>query len=211
METTLKHRLSGFAGVLGVGGAAALLFYRSQLARDFAEQPEHTVERKVGPLEIRRYDGCVTATVRVSDVLDADRPSPAAMPQLLDHGFERLRVYLRGGNATHERISMSVPVVYRRTSRAVEVSIFLPKDRHISTLPSPHDVDVRLAWTPPRRIAALGYGGKFEASPAKRLERIMYRAIDVHGLHAKSEVELAGYDAPYVLPALRRNEAWIEI
>ncbi|MEO9143421.1 MAG: heme-binding protein, partial [Polyangiaceae bacterium] len=108
-----------------VGGvsAAGLLLVRSQLARLFSEQPAYVILRNRGPLEIRRYDGSVTASLFVtSEIEDTMHESE----RLVERGFEALFDYIRGANETGEKLPMSAPVMFQPGRGGAFVSFFMP-------------------------------------------------------------------------------------
>ena len=202
---------AGVAAALGggkrsllVGGAAALALgaLRWQLARWFTESPAFEVEGRKAGLEMRRYPYRIEAhaTVEEQDIEAA-----------LDRGFGRLACYIFGSNTAGEELAMTTPVVATMRDGAFTVAFVMPPGRRFDSLPSPEDGRVILREIPERRIAALQFRGPLTTRNIEKHERLLLRALVDAGLSAKGSISFAGYDAPWTLPMLRRNEIWIEI
>jgi len=219
---------SGLGGLLGsrragmiAGGltAAGLAALRWQLSRLFTPEPDHEVEEALGRLEIRRYAPRIEARTTI-DVADFD----AALGQ----GFARLADYIGGANRGHEELAMTTPVVARgslagerlgRTGGPVitshrggyTVAFVMPPDRTMDSLPRPSDERVRLHHVPERRVAALRFAGRYDGPTVAEREHELARLVAQHGLRAVGEPMFAGFDPPWTLPLLRRNEVWLEL
>lgn len=205
-------RATWLAG-LGVATAAAL--FRSQFQRWFVEEPTYAVEGHFGDIEIRRYEPVVVATT------NTEAPS---FRDALDVGFRRLAGYISGGNVDRERLAMTAPVTHHerriamtlpvvQTARGAHrfaISFTLPKGRTLESLPRPLDDRIRLDERPSRRVAALRYSGPFSRELAERKQTELLEKVHAAGLIPVSAPKFAGYDPPWVLPFLRRNEAWVE-
>lgn len=221
------------AGAVGVGAAVAALTgsrraafaaggvvalaagaVRWQLQRWFTVQPAYEVERRIGPLEIRRYAPRVVARTRVE----------AEFERALDEGFHRLAGYIFGGNrggesiamttpvtAKPERIAMTAPVTSAGDGDARVVSFTMPPGKSLATLPRPDDARVELAEIPARRIAVLRFRGPYDREVVEQMEREVRQQVADAGLASKGEPMFAGYDPPSTLPALRRVEVWLEL
>ncbi|MEO8878728.1 MAG: heme-binding protein [Polyangiaceae bacterium] len=198
--------LSGGLSMLG-----GLLLVRTQLARFFTEQPPYDVEMRLAgeglaSLEIRKAHGAVMAHTFVASEMEAhdlERP--------IEEGFERLFAYISGQNTKSEKIEMLTPVIVRPTLGGSFVSFFMPASRTKSSLPKPSDARIEIAWAPARRVAALCYDGDFKRTDRKKWSLQLSNALRAHDIKALAEPSFAGYDAPNVLPILRRNEAWVEV
>jgi hypothetical protein len=195
-------------------GLASVAFWQFQ--RLFTEEPRYDVERRVGPLEIRKY----APTVRAETTVESEDWREA-----FEVGFHRLTGYVFGDNdtgelsaatstgaQTPERIAMTAPV--SQTTNALgpwRMAFTMPGDRTLDSLPTPTDHRVNLTCMPSRRVAVLRFSGLCTSDriAAKSSElRALARSA---GLSTKGEVEFAGYDAPITLPFIRRNEVWVEL
>lgn len=196
----------------GLLGLAAGL--RWQLQRFFTSQPRYRVEATLGPVEIRRYE----ATSRAETIVDAE-----SWGRALREGFGRLNTYIFGDNTTHalvatttphapptERLTMSAPVT-QTLAGPFTTSFVLPAGRTLGSLPSPNDGRVRLRAIPSRRMAALRFSGGRSASKVAAKARELLATLERAGMRTTGEVEFAGYDPPFTLAPLRRNEVLVEL
>jgi hypothetical protein len=188
--------------IAGAAALAAMIAARWQLQRFFNDEPRYRVERTVGDLEIRTYEGRVEArTVVESEDFD----------EALDEGFGRLFRYISGHNAKGQKIAMTVPVTCVRTVDGHRVSFVMPPDHVLSSLPRPRDMRVELAMLPEQRIAALCFSGRYRGKLVAKQEAEMVREVLESGIDTTGEPMFAGYDPPTTLGILRRNEIWMEL
>ena len=123
-----RSRLLG--GVVGGLTALAMAGFRWQFQRWFAAEPSYEVEKRVGPIEIRRYDAHVEARTHV---LTENHDTA------LETGFRRLASYIFGGNhresnvtdrpKSGERIEMTSPVINQRSGVGHVMSFVMPPGR----------------------------------------------------------------------------------
>lgn len=201
-----------------VGGVTALGLARWQLTRLFTEKPAYQREGRFGELELRRYPCLVQAeTTVVGEDWD----------EALSEGFRRLASYLFGGNAQHESLPMTAPVVSSpagreelemmspltstRRSEGYTVAFYMPRGRTLTTLPPPQDSRVSLRSVPSRRVAALRGRGRYTGERLRARESRLMALVEQAGLTPLSEPTFAAYDPPSTLPMLRRLEMWIEV
>jgi hypothetical protein len=192
-------------GLAAVGGSLAVLLTRWQLARWFSEQARYDLELLDGDFEVRHY----APRVHAETVLNA-----APWHQSLKEGFTRLANYISGQNAGQKKIAMTAPVFVTvgATDRATRtVSFKMPESDPFETLPAPNDRQITLRRIPARRIAALTYHGRYGREiPANKRQELLTR-VRAAGLLPIGDVTFAGYDAPWTLPWLRRNEVLVEL
>ena len=179
-----------------------------------APEPSYVVVRVEAPFEIRDYPELVIVSTAMTD------DSGAAFGKLFD--------YISGVNQGNRKISMTAPVLQARGGDKVEMTapviqgrigdgesrqmaFLLPESFTFETAPLPIDPSVSLSTIPPRRVAAVRFNGRLsdEAAEAQRLKLIAWlseQQIEPVGL-----AESAGYNPPWTLPPLRRNEVFIPI
>jgi diadenosine tetraphosphatase ApaH/serine/threonine PP2A family protein phosphatase len=180
-------------------GAATLGVARWQLARFFTPTPPYEVEERRGPLEVRRYERLWLAQTTVS--------SPSWDEALRD-GFRRLAHFIFGANDEQTRIAMTSPVTATRDGADTEVSFVMPEG---VVPPSPDDARIRFTEVPARRVAVLRFHGRYDEDTVEAKKRELVAAAEEAGYVAHGEPAFAGYDPPTTLPALRRNEVWLEV
>ena len=204
--------------IAALGAAAGLGFVRWQLQRLFTEEPAYTVETHTHDLELRRYPRCVRAETHVG----------AGWSVALDEGFHRLAGYIFRGNATDESIAMTAPVTAHDLRRGeklsvtapvttslnhgtVTVSFTMPPGRTLSSLPRPLDDRVQLREVPERTVAVLRFSGRFTEASIQAHQSELLDAVEDAGFPHEAQPEFAGYDPPWTLPFLRRNEVWVTL
>lgn len=196
--------LSSWKRGVVAGGVCALALgaLRMQLARWFTEAPDHEVEATIGELELRRYPTRIEAStdVEVSDLNEA-----------LDLAFNRLACFIDGANSAREAIEMVAPVVTTMRDGRYQMRFVMPPGRELSSLPRPDDSRIAMFEAPEKRIAAMRFHGPWTPENFAKHEERLLKQLVAAGLSARGSVQFAGYDSPMTLPALRRNELWIEI
>jgi hypothetical protein len=179
-----------------------------------APEPSYTAVRAEDPFEIRDYPELVI----VSTAMTAD--SGAAFGKLFD--------YISGANQGSRKISMTAPVLQARKGDKVEMTapviqgrigdaesrrmaFVLPENFTVETAPLPIDPSVSLSTIPPRRIAVVRFSGRLsdEAAEAQRVKLTGW--MSEQQIEAVGPAESAGYNPPWTLPPLRRNEVFIPI
>ena len=170
--------------------------------RNGTEEPPFTVERRVGGVEIRRYDSRIAAETTI----DADEEKAR------NEGFRRLAGYIFGGNTTKTKIAMTAPVAAQRGAGGEWViRFFMPSEHSMDTLPMPKDDRVRLVRVPAERVAVLKFSG------TASLEAIATRTDELLNTLRDNNIKTKGtpfswfYDPPWTLPFRRRNEVVVSL
>ena len=184
------------------------------------EQVPYTVERTLqSGVEIRRYDSTVVAET----LIEGGSYSEAG-----NAGFRRLASYIFGANRGDAKIAMTAPVAMapdsgqriamtapvdsaRDSSGGWRIAFYMPAGYTLESLPQPLDPRVTLRVVPGRWVAALRFSGRgTEAQFAQHTAELL-QALDDAGMQMLGAPWTARYNAPWVLPPLRRNEAMIEV
>jgi hypothetical protein len=198
-----SRRTGVIAGGLALLGLGAL---RWQLGRWFTETPAYETSEHASAaqhrIELRRYPFRIEARSEV-DATDLEAA--------LHRGYSRLECYVYGANADRELLACVTPVLTSMHDGVYATSFVMPPHRTFASLPSPADARVELREVSERHIAVFPFRGRFTQENLVWQERKFLRALVDAGLVAKGSVTLATYDSPTTLPALRRNELWIEV
>ena len=113
--------------------------------------------------------------------------------------------------ATIEEIAMTAPVQRVETPEGWNVAFMLPSEFTIETTPLPVDERIVLRAMPAQLKAVVRYSGRLtERNYIKHKTRLL-ESIKSAAVESLGVVESAAYDAPYVLPFLRRNEVMIKV
>jgi hypothetical protein len=200
-----------------VGTLVSLAVVRWQAAGRFVEEPDFTVERSDGAIEVRRYAPVVRAETTVES---------ADWNRAVNEGFRRLAGYIFGANHGRreiamtapvtqsqrgERIAMTAPVTQSGDGESWLVTFTMPRGSAVDAMPVPNDARVTLRALPARRVAVLRYSGTSSPDVLAEHERTLRAWLSRNGWAASGPVTSARYDPPSTLPLLRRNELWIEL
>lgn len=195
-------------GLAAATALGALNVLRWQLHRFAVPKPRYEVLACLGDLEIRRYGPLVVAETEVEGGFDA----------ALDEGFGRLAAFISGENSPpmqpyeSEELRMTAPVTAGQSTGGLRtIGFVMPLGRGLDGLPKPYDPRIRLREQPARIVGALKFHGCYDAEHVQRAERELVGLITAKGLKAKGPPQFAAYDSPAILPALRRNEIWVEL
>jgi hypothetical protein len=203
------------------GVAIGLGLLRWQLDGRFSEEPSHQTEGRVGNLEVRRYAPVVVAETTLAG---------ADWDEALSNGFRRLADYISGKNAERahieltppvhaaqngkisgETIAMTTPVAVAEHAGGYTVMFMMPEGRTLESLPVPLDGRIQMRRLPARRVAVLRFTGSYAWEPVRAKMRALLAKVAQAGWHTEGEVHFGGYDPPWTLPFLRRNEVWVEL
>jgi hypothetical protein len=182
------------------------------------ESPKYAVVYKDEIVEYRQYESYLIAETFVDN--------SSSYRSASNEGFMRLFRYITGNNsgqsdiemtapvqqtAASEDIAMTAPVQRVETPEGWNIAFMLPSKFTMATAPLPTDERIVLRPVPGQLMAVVRYSGRwtegnYEKHKAQLLEGLESTAVESIGV-----VESAAYDAPYVLPFLRRNEVMIEV
>lgn len=184
-----------------------LTFFESFLSifgiRSGFEEPPYKVVATVGhDIEIRQYG-----------------PRVAVETAAQGDDFKRLFDYIAGANARDETISMTAPVEQRggrlappvpdRTAPAI-MRFFLPK-KVAADPPKPKDDSVRIVDVPAQTLAVIRFSGTLDRVQSARYAKILDEELAKHDRKTAGEPFLLGYDPPFTIPFLRRNEIAVPV
>lgn len=180
------------------------------------EMPEYTVIERDGRFEIREYPNIVI----VETVASGDRRTAE------NQAFYRLFDYISGANEANGKIEMTAPVVQELASEKVamtapvlqestpdgwRMAFVLPSRYSVETAPTPTNAEVTLRSVAPKRVAAMRFAGRMTQRSLEERAPELERWIESKGLEAISPFRSAGYDPPFTIPFLRRNEIMVDV
>ncbi len=160
------------------------------------EMPPYTVERTEGAREVRAYGPHVLAEVQVA----------GGRQGAIQTGFSLLAGYIFGGNATGEKIAMTVPVAQTPEGGHWTVSFMMPERFTKDSLPPPRNPAIRFVEAGPSRQVVERFSGLPGTDDmAKRADALRVWA-EAEGMTVIAGPHYYFYDAPLTLPWKRRNE-----
>ena len=201
-------------------GSSLLSMGCSMVGIRTVEEAPYDVVSQEGPFEIREYHPLVIAETTVE--ADYDEAGNKA--------FRRLFGYISGKNETRasiamtapvladpeqadggESIAMTAPVLGEQQGGSWRYAFVLPADYTLETAPAPASPDVRLAQVPRRTVAVLRYSGSRDEAAMLEKSEALRDWIASKGIEPTSAPRSAGYDPPWTLPFLRRNEVMFDV
>ena len=212
MKSIVKNAIAGIS--------MALLSGCSVFGQPGVEIAPYSVVKSESEFEVRHYEELLlvsTAMTKGSEDSDA--------------AFQALFKYISGANRSQSKISMTAPVV---TGEAPEegkkiamtapvlmgkeesvgsrvMSFVLPSEFTMETAPIPSNPDVFLSKTSDLTVAVIRFNGLLrEGNKQKNTDRLE-QWISQKGYTVTGSPKTAGYNPPWTLPNLRRNEILIPV
>lgn len=182
------------------------------------EEAKYEVRTADGDFEIRDYAPLVMAET----VVEGDWGAAGSK------SFRRLFRYISGDNisaseiamtapviadqsATGQRISMTTPVLREADDAGWRYRFVLPAEFTLATAPAPLDESVKIIEEPARQVAVVRFSGLLGQSAIDQQTSRLAEWLTSRGLSAVSPPRWAGYNPPWTLPFMRRNEIMIEV
>ena len=167
---------------------------------------EYRVIEKFRDFEIREYEPCVIAEVKVS----------AEFSTASSRAFSSLFGYISKGNKSSQKISMTAPVIAAQKpteagSDTWYVSFVMPAGSRFGQLPDPNDSQVLLRELDSEICVASSFRGKATAELSKKMEGQLRAAAAKENLNLSSETRICRFDPPVKPGFLQYNEIVIPI
>jgi len=187
------------------------------------EEAHYVVEQQVENIEIRRYKPVMTVETYVEE---------ADFQEATGLAFQRLFDYISGSNVSTNDIAMTAPVIAeprKNTGTIIPMTspviaspkqserqgwilkFVLPASLAIETAPQPTDPRLTLKHTPEKLVAAISYSGLWSENAYQEQVTQLQSWLASKQYKSTSLPSFAGYDPPWALPFLRRNEVLIDV
>ena len=184
-----------------------------------AEEPAYQVLLEDGAIQIRQYEAYAVAETTVNEPFEA----------ATETGFRRLFDYITGANRGSSEIVMTAPVFIGPQEIEMTAPVFiapkmeggapgshetggwriafvLPKGMTAAMAPAPTDARITLRDVLARRVAVIRFAGWLRGPEAEIHRRELAAWLEARGLTHAEDWQMAGYNPPWTLPFLRRNE-----
>lgn len=182
------------------------------------EQPSYQVVFKQDNKEIRKYGSYLIAKTKIS----------GSFKDAQGKGFRILAGYIFGKNKSQQKIAMTAPVLQKPESEKISMTapvviapnenkswtmtFSMPSQFTIKTLPVPTDKRVEIGKIEQRFVAAIKFSGLWgESRNTEESKKLMEWIKSYPEYELISGPMFAGYNPPWTLPFLRRNEILIEL
>jgi DNA gyrase inhibitor GyrI len=180
------------------------------------DSPTFWLADREDSFEIRHYQPYLVAQTEDSGSYDV----------ATKQSFDRLFGYITGKNqgkqkiamttpvqqqSKAEKIEMTAPVFQEKSGKAWAMAFVMPSQYNIETVPKPTDPKVIIKEIPEKRVAVLKFSGFLnEGKIAEKKAELMVWLKQKH-IKATSDPISAGYNPPWTIPFLRRNEIHVDI
>ena len=125
--------------------------------------------------------------------------------------FRRLFAYITGNNMAYSEIAMTAPVLQEYSKGGWRYAFVLPADLTLETAPKPLDDDVKLAEVAGKKVAVIQFSGLWSEESMQDETSGLNGWISANNLTSPSVPRWAGYNPPWTIPFLRRNEVMIDV
>lgn len=148
--------------------------------------------------EVRLYERLILAT------------TPISSSEGRNDAFYRLFQYISGQNEAAQKIEMTAPVLMDMGSEG-QMSFILPERYDTRTAPLARNGQVQLEQMENFKVAVVTFYGLLNESNVIAHKELLQEWMDEKGLVAAGPYRAAGYNPPFTLPLLRRNEVMIPV
>jgi hypothetical protein len=212
--------------LIAVIGASIILQGCSVIGIRTTEEAPYTIISKFENIEVRRYKKVMAVETFVQQEAFKDASNIA---------FKRLFEYITGenipanniamtapvmaypsnsGSGTGKKISMTSPVIAqpgKSIQKGWTLRFVLPEKFTLKTSPLPLNPLVTLVELPAKTIAAINYTGLWDDEKFQEQRYLLNQWLEKNSYISVSTPAYAGYDPPWALPFLRRNEVMIDV
>lgn len=177
------------------------------------ETLEYKVLKKEGKIEVREYEPYIAASVTFKDKEDFE-----------DKAFRVLADYIFGKNIRKENIGMTSPVMNEGEDIGMTSPVFnnqrkegwtmtftMPARYTMETLPMPVDDRIVITEVPRKTVAAIRFSGFRTDRKNARKECELREWLAKENIEVMGPASFAGYNPPWTLPMLKRNEVMIRV
>jgi hypothetical protein len=210
---TMKTLARFFAVFLGVTGMTAC----SVFGEPGVEKAPYHLVLQDNAVEIREYSPLVIVSTLSSGDFD----------EATSTSFRRLFKYISGHNISRQKVDMTTPTLIEGKAQKIEMtapvliaeegeswkmSFHLPSEYTFETAPEPTDQQVFLEQVKPQKTATLRFSGLLRRKKVEAMRQELIKWLDEKGYaYNAEEYKVAGYNPPWTVPFLRRNEIMIPI
>ena len=212
----MKQSVAVIVGAIGIFSTTGC----SLVGIRTSEEANYEVLKKYDQIEIREYAELIVVETYVNT--DYDEAGNIA--------FKKLFAYISGENLSKTKISMTAPVMSKegnavdgdkipmtspvlgeRQAKGWRYSFVLPAGYTLEDAPLPANPDVKLTKIPRKKVAVIRYSGSWKEQTMREKSEKLVEWIQANGFEVLSKPRSAGYDPPWTVPFLRRNEIMIDV
>ena len=165
------------------------------------KKQEFRVIRTYSDFEVREYQPCVIAEVKVS----------AQYSKAASSAFGSLFNYISKGNKASEKIAMTAPVIAAQRADGHDsdewyVSFVMPSGSTFGHLPHPNDPQVNLRELDSEMCVALSFRGNATEELSEKKIRTLRAAAAKVNISLSGETRICRFDPPFKPGFIQYNE-----
>ncbi|MCC7336639.1 MAG: heme-binding protein [Pirellulaceae bacterium] len=130
-----------------------------------------------------------------------------------DGSFMRLFRFISGGNSKQQKVAMTTPVFMdqQQNDSAGRMAFVVPSQVASDGVPLPLDQDIEIKERQAGLFAVVRFAGRINEQTIRKQERELRQWMEARGVAGECELDVAGYDPPWIPGPLRRNEILVRI
>lgn len=181
-----------------------------------SEEAAYSVLYDKDNIQIRQYEELLIAQTQTNGNYEESSSS----------GFALLAGYIFGENQSQEKIEMTTPVLKKNQSEKIAMTapvyqqanndtwtmtFVLPSKYTLETIPAPLNKNIEIKMVPAKKVATIRYTGFINTKKIEDHAAQLRSWLDSNKYTSLSEPYSAGFDPPWTIPLMRRNEVHIVI
>ena len=182
------------------------------------ENPKYNVITTDGDFEIREYQPMIAAEVTTTG--EREKASNEAFRILAGYIFGKniandkiaMTAPVTVNNTKSEKIAMTSPVTYNESNNGEwNMRFMMPSKYTLETLPKPKDERIKFVEVRSEKFVVLRFSWWWSDSNINKHREMLEKYIADKDIKTEGSYIFAGYNSPFTLPFLRRNEAMFKI
>ena len=115
--------------------------------------------------------------------------------------------------AESEEIKMTAPVIMEENKKENNstMAFTMPAKYTLETLPTPKDETVTIREVQAKKVFVYSFSGLLDQRNVEENIQIALNKVSQTDFKVRSQPRVAGYNPPWTLPSLRRNEILIDV
>lgn len=177
------------------------------------EELQYDVLFQDGKMEVREYKPYIKASVTFDSQEEFERNAFRVLADyIFGNNIKSEEIAMTAPVLTSEEIAMTAPVLMKEENDQWTMSFSMPSKYTMVTLPKPVNKNVTISEVPSKIYASIEYSGLDNDRKRSKNYALLYSWINEDTDYKINGAPLfAGYNPPWTLPFMRRNEVLIPV